>query len=374
MNLSFLGSRKKPWIFVNSAIALGVAVLAGYHFYGQPKQPLPERPSVAAAVMAVQVVTPTYRVLHPSLEAAGALVAQATATCGSDIGPVRVKQVLVDVGDPVKAGQVLATLDSRQADLSLASARAALEQALAVFQSAKDTEDRNKQLAPSHAVSSQALVQSKAQLAQAEASLKAARVQVQSAELQVSRTKVLAPQSGVVTERTVQPGQVVSAGTSFFTLASNPKLQWQAQLTASQLTQVRIGGEALVGTGAEQVKGVISRLSPSVTAGTQMGFAYIDVTSSKLRPGQLVSGSLALPPLRVLTVPETAVVHISGESFVYLVEEGSRVYRKSVTEGLTEGGATAVSGLSPQQLVVREGAGLLHSGDRVTVLKGKASK
>jgi RND family efflux transporter MFP subunit len=265
MNLSFLNPNKNPWILVkglNVIILVGLVAFVGYRSYSQPKQPTPERPSVAAALMAVQVVTPTYRVLHPRLETAGALVAQATASCGADIGPVRVKQVLVDVGDPVKAGQVLATLDSRQADLSLASARAALEQALAVFQSAKDTQDRNKQLAPSHAVSLQALAQSQAQLAQAAASLKAARVQVQSAELQVSRTKVFAPQSGVVTERTVQPGQVVSAGTSFFTLASNPKLQWQAQLTASQLTQVSIGGEALVGTGAEQVKGVISRLSP----------------------------------------------------------------------------------------------------------------
>ena len=131
----------------------------------------------------------------------------------------QVTERLVDVGDQVKVGQVLARLDVQDAQLQLNAAKAQLESAQAAEKNAQDELNRFKQLLPSNAVSRSQYDSVENQYKAALSSLKQAQANYNVTQNQTSYNQLIANKNGVITERNIEIGQVISAGQPAFQLA-----------------------------------------------------------------------------------------------------------------------------------------------------------
>ena len=372
-------SRRVPFVsrrVLGVACGLALATAAGLAVHAHASKSSTRKPSVSpVAVMAVQVVHPDQRLVAQSLQASGAVVAQVNASCGPDVPGQRVTSVLVDVGDRVHKGQALAELDSRSLRIALNQATASVRQAQAAWATAQDAYARDEKLRSSGAVSPQALRAAKDQVAQDLATLQASQAQQASAALQLAHSVIRAPVDGVIASRNVSVGQVSSSGAQFFTVVSVPHLQWQPQLTSQQLARVRVGQAASIQLSAgagKELSGKVVRVSPAVDATTQTALAYVDFDSSKVQPGELLSGSLQEASTQEWTLPASALATQDGVSFVYLVGPKNHVHRKDVQAGASAGSRVVVQGLQPADNVVLSGAALLHEGDLVRVVSGAA--
>jgi RND family efflux transporter MFP subunit len=377
----------RRWILL-AALALAAGGLAWWFL--APKPPVasaaqaPASSTAAApakrdagprAALSVTLVAPTREEWPRTLTAQGNIAAWQEAAVGAELSGFRVTSVLVNVGDRVRKGQTLATLSSDTVTADVAQARAAVAEAEAVLAEAKANAARSRDLASKGFVSPQAATQTATLEQTAAARLAAVKARLQSEEVRLAQTRVVAPDDGTISARATTVGSLAAPGQEMFRLIRGNRLEWRAEVIASELPRLAPGVPAVVRLpSGVDVKGTVRTLAPTVDPQTRTAIVYVDLPvaeSNPARAGMFARGEFELGRAPALTVPQTAVVQREGFSYVFRVQPDGRVAQTKVGVGRRTGDRVEIlEGLAPDAKIVATGAGFLADGDLVRVVDG----
>ena len=291
------------------------------------------------------------------------LVATTTLTAERSIDVVSraggpVTEVLVQEGDAVRAGQLLAQLEQDAVRLSLAEAQAHYDNIAREF-------DRTTELAKRNAVSNQELDNQRYQLELRSIALERTRQQL-------ADTEIRSPLAGIIGERLIEPGATISSNTRVFkVLDPDPLLavmhipdSGRRSLIPGQQVQVLAAGDV-------QAAGFIARISPVVDAESGTVKVTVELDSAGVESGALVPGTFVTVQVPTetrpdaLVVPRRAVLLERDQSIVFRVEEGVAV-RTPVAVGLSARDLVEItSGLTAGAVVVTVGQESLRDGTAV---------
>lgn len=282
----------------------------------------------------------------------------------------------VDVGDLVKKGQLLATLDATTFDLAIRASRADLSSAEATLTNATAAEERMKALLQSN-TTAQATVESAEQTREAaQASLARAQASLRKVEEQLSYTQIRAEFDGVVTATGAEVGQVVAAGNTIVSVARPDERD--AVVDVPNVIGGFRGDElfdvALQINPAIHVNGKVREIAPTAdeTTRTRRIKIALDNPPDTFRLGTTITATLKTAVHEAIIVPPTAVFERDQNSFVWVVDEAANtVSAVPVTVGSTvNGGVIIRDGLTAGRRVVTAGVNSLKDGQPVKVTGG----
>ena len=358
------------------ALALVVLVAAGVIFFSGSGAPTPaETPAAAKPALTVSLTTPQVKEWSKVLPANGNVVAWQEAVIGPEISNYRITEVLVQVGDKVRKGQVLARIASDTVASELAEAQAAVAEAQAGAAEAKGNAARASELKAQGFYSSQLNAQYQTAAHTTAARLAAASARQQAAAVKMSKTSVLASDDGVISARSASVGSLTQPGQELFRLIRGGRLEWRAEVPSADLAAIQPGLVAVViSPNGEAVQGSVRAVAPSVDPQTRNGLVYVDLpVDSPIRAGMFARGEFQLAQSPALTLPQTAVVLREGFAYVFRRDGVERVAQTKVVLGRRLGERVEiVSGLAADASVVENGAGFLADGDVVKIVDGSA--
>ncbi len=326
--------------------------------------------TAASAAQAVSIASAAPREIASGVTVSGPVSAVEEMQLGVELSGQRVTALKVDVGQQVRRGQVLLTLDHRMLDADLAQANAALREAEAGAQLARANLARGQDLARQQFISAMQLDELRAARTQSEARLGTARANRDAIALRRSFADLRAPADGIISKRLVQAGQVVGAGQELLRLIKDGRLEWRAELPSNQLGRVKPGDlvQLAAGDGAT-VQGRVRAVSPGVDATTRTGTIYADLPDAAgLQPGTFLEGRIDTGRAQALAVPAAAVVVRDGFATVFVVDGGKARAVRIEQGGRDDGFVEVRNGLKAGAQVVVDGAGFLGDGDPVRVV------
>ena len=288
----------------------------------------------------------------------------ATATIASDSdAPVvarvqgEVIELLVEEGDVVAEGEVLARLDGQRLRLEMLAAKASLEQARAEY-------ERNMDLHKRGLISAAAFDNLKYDLQALEATYELKR-------LNYGYSSIRAPIAGVVASRDIKPGQHLNVNDVAFRITDTRELIAYLQIPQSELPKFTAGHEASIevaSTPGSAYPARIARISPTIDTrnGTFRATAVIDNSSGELAPGMFGRFSIAYENHSdALVLPAAALIDEDDESAVFVVRN-DEVVRRVVETGIRSGGKVEIlGGLTEADVVVIVGHSNLRDGSKV---------
>src|SRR5688572_5746499 len=270
--------------------------------------------STAKPALTVATTTPQKSRIPVVLAANGNIVAWQEASVGAELPGLRIAEVRVNVGDSVKEGDVLATFDAATVRADMAQAKANVAQAEASAAEAESNADRARRLQGTGALS---VVESQQLLTgekTAQAKVLAARAALQSQEVRLGQTQLRAPDDGIISSRSATVGAVVGAGTELFRLIRKGRLEWRAEVTATELGKLAPGTPArITAASGAQLEGRVRTIGPTVDAQNRNALVYVDVkplpgpASGSARAGMFARGEFELGGVETVTVPQASV-------------------------------------------------------------------
>ena len=333
-----------------------------------------DKVGTAKPALTVTTALPQQGNLPVKLSANGNITAWQDAIIGAESDGLRLVQVLVNVGDQVKAGQVLAVFDGNTVQAEVAQAKASLLEAQANAGEAADNAARARTLANSGALSAQQINQYNTAEQTAKARLEAAKAVLDVQQVRGRQIKVLAPDSGLISARTATVGAVVGAGTELFRMIRGGRLEWRAEVTSAELGRLKAGTVAtvLAASGA-QLQGRVRMIAPTIDPLTRSALVYVDLPvsagmASPAKAGMFARGEFDLGSTPALTIPHPAIVMRDGFNYVFRISPDNRIHQVKVQTGRLDGERVEItSGLTVDVRVVVSGAGFLNDGDLVRV-------
>lgn len=310
----------------------------------------------------VEVAVVSERRIAASYSGTANLEVPADAQVVAKTGGVLLR-VLVEEGDSVRAGQPLAQLDPERARLEVARAEATMRRL-------KANSDRSKELFERQLVSEDANDQLRYEFESAKAAYDLAR-------LELSYTTITAPIAGVIAERMAKPGNLIQINSPLYRIVDTSYLEAVLNVPERELSTMKPGLPIRMAVDAMAGKvftGRVDRISPVVNAQTGT-FRVVGVFAGEeqLRPGMFGRLSIVYDERQAaLTVPRISLIDTSGESAVFVVEEGKAV-RKLLQLGYVNGEfAEVISGLNAGEKVITQGRVAVREGARVEILNAAA--
>lgn len=316
--------------------------------------------------------------MSSKLVANGSIAAWQEAIIGSESNGLRIAEVLVNVGDSVNRGQVLARFANEAVNADVTQAKAGLVEAEATAVEASANADRARGLQASGAISKQQIGQYLTAEQTAKARVAAAKANLDVQLLRLKYTQVLAPDSGLISARTATVGAVVGNGAELFRMIRQGRLEWRAEVTSAELSKISQGMPALViAPNGEQAQGKVRSLAPTVDVNNRTGLVYVDLILPKdkkqahaFKAGMFARGEFVFGNSQALTVPQQAVVVRDGFSYVFKLNNDQRVTQVKVQTGrrMQVNGSEVVeilSGINAGTSIAASGVGFLNDGDLV---------
>ena len=351
-------------------ISLAVAAVAVQVASVEPSSTQP----AAQPALAVTVIHPLPAQLPIRIAANGNIAAWQEASVGIQANGLMLSEVRVNVGDSVRRGQVLAVFEAAPVAAEFAHSRAALAEAEAALGEAVANGQRARDLQASGALSAQQISQYLTAERMAQARLAAAQALAETQGLRLAQTRVLAPDDGVISARSATVGAVLPTGQELFRLIRRGRLEWRAEVAAPQLARLKPGQVATVTpVGGDSIRGTLRMVSPVVDPQTRNGLVYVDLPAGSLaRAGMFARGDIEIGAgSPALTLPQAAVLLREGFHYVLKVGPDSRVVQAKVKVGQRAGDRIEIlAGVDSGSKVVAAGGAFLGDGDLVQVGKG----
>ena len=327
--------------------------------------------SAARAALTVTATQPQRTELPLKLSASGSIAAWQEASVGTEANGLRLAEVLVNVGDRVQRGQVLARFAPDTVRADLAQIRASVAEAEATLADAAANAQRARELQTTGALSQQQINQYLTAERTAKARLDAQRAAADVQQLRLKQTQVVAPDAGVISARSATVGAVLPAGQELFRLIRGGRLEWRAEVASVDLAKLKPGMSATVKVGNDAaVSGTLRMVAPTVDPQTRNGIVYVDLPASSLvRAGMFARGDFDVGRGSGITLPQTAVVLRDGFSYVFRIGPDNKVAETKVQVGQRVGDRVELTaGLDANARVVASGGGFLGDGDTVRVV------
>lgn len=339
--------------------ALAFAVIA-FAVIGCSKEVPPPLKQPARAVTVAEV---ELRPITGRTAASGLLVPREEAAVGVELAGFRVKDVLVEEGALVKAGQALARLDDTLLRAKVAQARANYEQE-------RSQADRVKGLDGSGVLSDEEIALRRSQAL-------VAKAQLNDLTTQAERMTVRAPVGGLVIERNVRPGSVSGGSEPMFRIARDQLIELDAEVPEDALAGIELDSPVAVTLpGGKTFEGTVRLLSPRIDPQTKLGRARVKLpVDAALRAGGFASATFQRELEPVPAVPEKAVQFEASGPLITVIEADNRAKRLSVrTGGRANGYVELIDGPPPGTRVALGGGAFLLNGDLVDPKLSDAAK
>lgn len=356
-----------------AAVAGIIILVAAFLIFGRGGE---EQTAAAGAgpgggqVPTVTVVVPGRTQVARTIAATGSLAARVDMPVGVAGEGGMVAAVLVQPGQWVGAGQTLAVIDRTVQVQQTQQMAAQVQVARADAALAQNEYERSESLVGRGFVSKADLDRKKAARDAANARVRVAQANMSEMRARVGRLNIRAPAAGLVLERNVEPGQVVSAGSpALFRVARGGEMELKAQLSEADLTALHVGSPASVTPvgAAQSLSGSVWQISPVVNMQNRQGVARVALAyDPSLRPGGFASVEIVAGSAEAPVLPESAIQSDDKGNYVYVVAKGNRAERRPVKTGtVTPAGIAVVEGLNGNEMVVLRAGGFLNPGDRV---------
>ena len=394
-NLSKKTASKLPlWLLPVLAAVLIIGVLLGKYWGGSDEAATDESPvssgtssdgatasatSTEQAVLSVETVSPSQDDIGNTLSADGTIDAKDTANVSAKVNGVAIERILVEEGDRVKAGQVLAIFDTDAMEQQVLQAEADVAEAEATLANASADAARVLPLIDIDAISKQEADRYRTAKLQAQAALQASKARLSTQRLSVDNATVVAPVSGVISEKMAEVG-MVAGGEPLFTIIKGGILEWRADIDPKLVGEVSVGTPVRVSLpDGDTVMGKVSRIAPTADNNRQITIYASLAANAKVRAGMYQTGEFLLGSASTQTVPNSAIVSNDGYDYVMLVtnvttQDGQtmgRIKQQRVTLGERLGENVAVlEPLPSDSQIVKQGGSFLNDGDLVRIVDG----
>lgn len=348
-------------------LILALIVTAGY-WYFVSRNAAPESTDNEAPT--VSVIVPGKQQVIGQINATGTLAARRDIPIAVVGEGGRVTKVYVDAGQWVEKGQIMATIDRSVQNQQAASLGASVSASRADLNLAQANLDRAARLVDRGFISKADIDRLTATRDSAAARVQVALAQLNETRARNNRLDIVAPVSGLVLERTIEPGQTVTQGSGVvFRMAQNGEFELRARLGEGDLAKLTVGTRAdVIPAGAAQpVSGQIWQIAPIIDPQTRQGIARIALGYDKsLRPGGFASTTIESGTANVAVLPESAIQNDSKGSYVYIVGSDNKATRRDVKIGsVIQAGLTITEGLSGNEKVIARAAGFVSPGETV---------
>jgi RND family efflux transporter MFP subunit len=369
--------RKRRRTIIIALIVSALVLLGAWLMFGRGDGKAADAGKGAKQAPTVTVVVPGRQTVDRVVSATGNLAARREMPVGVAGEGGMVSSVLVEPGQWVGAGQVLATIDRRVQAQQSVSLGAQIAVAEADARLAQSELDRAQALVSRGFISKADIDRKMATRDSARARVNVARAQYQQSQASNSRLDIRAPAAGLILERKVEPGQVVSGGSGvLFRIAKGGEIELLARLGESDLARMTVGQQATVTPvgSAQGFTGQIWQVAPVIDPASRQGIARIAVPYDKaLRPGGFAAARIISGAADVPLLPESAVQSDAKGNFVYIVGKGNKVERREVQVGdVNDQGVTILSGLSGQEAVVLSAGAFLNPGEVIIPQRTKS--
>lgn len=380
---------------VIAAIALSAGLSVSVN---AQEQAAPARPQAEASRLPAIVVTQvSSRPMVDSVVASGTVRPVQEIFVQPLVDGLSIKTLHADVGDRVKAGDVVAELNSdslllqksqlqanrAKAEAALAQYRAQVIEAQANADDAERQRDRAVTLSRNGTVSISQVEQltasadaalarlnaAKQAVSAGEADIKVVEAQIDDIDLKLERTEVKAPVDGVISARDAKVGAIASgSGTPLFTMIRDGAIELVADVPESAIRRIKAGmpAKVTVAGGSDQLPGKVRLVSPVVDAATRLGSVHIVVDESTgAKSGMYASARIIINEVTAPSLPQSAVTTERAGTIARKVEDNV-VKQVQVEIGIQDSGYVQIlNGLAEGDIVVAKAGAFVRDGDRI---------
>jgi RND family efflux transporter MFP subunit len=366
-------ARRRTWLVALLAIA-GIAAIVGL-LYWRAHQAKPSAPP--AGPPAVSVMVPGTTLVSDQVTAIGSISARRDMPVGVAGEGGMISEIRAEAGQFVGRGQVLAEVDSAVQRAQLQQLQAGVVQAQADARLAQSELDRAQALVSRGFISKADIDRRTATRDSARARVAVAQAQVREMQERIARLAIRAPEAGLVLQRMVEPGQIVSPGSgALYRIAAGGQMELRAQVAEQDMPQLKVGQTATVNPvgSANRYAGTVWLLEPVIDPRTRQGVARIALPASPdIRSGGFANVSIDGVRAQRPVVPQSAVQADAQGSSVLVVAPDGTVAKRAVKIGtISEAGVAITQGLAGTERVVVSAGAFLRPGEKVTPVLRKA--
>ena len=362
-------SRRSAHYTLLAVTTLSLAPLAAC---GKQSEAPADQTAVVQTIGPDNMAVATSDTLSSGPSISGTLAADREARLRAEVAGA-VLQTYADAGQRVNAGTVLARIDDAAVRDAALSARSGVTQASVAAQQAERELQRARTLAAAGAIADRDVESAERANLSAQAGLAEAQARLSSAEKNLRNTVVRAPFAGIVAEKAVSPGDIVTPGSAMFTVIDPRSLRVEASVPAMSLGEVRVGAPVtFTVNGADRaLTGRVTRIAPMVNAQTKQVAIQASVPNNAgvLVAGLFVEGRVSSQKRVGVLVPEQAVDQ-TGITPSVMRLKGGKVEKVDVLLGLRDEVAERVevtTGLASGDTVLLGAARGISVGVPVTV-------
>ena len=367
-------ARGRRRLLIGLVVVLLVVGAAAWYFL----QPKPEEKAATPQIPSVTVVVPGSHPVGRTINATGSLAAKREMPVGVAGEGGMVTRVLVEPGDWVNAGQVLALVDRSVQSQTAASLAAQINVARSDLVLAQAELERAQQLVGRGFISQADVQRRIATRDSAAARLKVAQATLSEQRARNDRLDIRAPAAGLVLTRQVEPGQIISSASgTLFRMAKAGEMEMRAQVAESDLIGMRSGATAQVTPVGEarSFAGHVWQVSPVIDPQTRQGIARIQLAyDPALRPGGFASASIVNGESAQPQLPQSALMSDDKGNYVYVVDSANKVQVRRVRIGtVTENDVAIADGLTGSERVVLSAGAFLNPGQEIRPIRAAAA-
>ncbi len=371
--------RRRRWLIIAAVVAaLLIAFVAMRMMGGGTEEKAPGAGAGRGGqIPSVTVVVPGRSQIARTITASGSLAARRDQPIGIAGQGGRVVRVMVDAGSWVRAGQTLAVVDRSVQAQQAAQLSAQVEAARAQAALAQNNYDRAQALQARGFVSKAEIDSKKASRDAAFAQVRVALAQLGATRAQIGQLNIVAPSAGLILERNIELGQIVSPGSpALFRLAEGGQMELLAQMSQQDLAFVREGMPATVTPvgSTNSISGRVWQVAPVINAQSRLGEVRIAIPyTPAIRPGGFAEARITSGATTAPLLPQSAVLSDEKGNYVYIINAKNEVERRAVKIGdVSEVGVTIAEGLSGQEAVVQSAGPFLNPGQKVSPRRARA--
>jgi RND family efflux transporter MFP subunit len=362
--------RKRIAIIAGGIVAVLVLVIALMMFGRHGNQAGNTAAANAGQIPTVSVIVPGQSQVGRVVTASGPLAAKRDQPIGIAGQGGRVTSVAVDAGTWVRAGQVLATVDTSVQAQQSAQQAAQIAAAKANAELAQSEYDRAQALVGRGFISKTDLETKKAARDAAAAQVRVTEAQLGQTRAQIAQLYVRAPTAGLILSRSVEVGQIVSPGSgALFHEALGGEMEMRAQLSQQDLQFIHVGMPVSVTpVGSPQsFTGSVWQVAPTIDPTSRLGEVRISIPyNPAIRPGGFADAKISAGTTTAPLLPQSAVLSDDQGNYVYVIDADNKVQRRNIKIGtVSDAGVTIASGLTGQERVVLSAGPFLNPGQKV---------
>jgi membrane fusion protein, multidrug efflux system len=324
----------KRWMVVTGIVALVLAAGGGYFAMAKMKadksdsdKKSEKKADIPLALSALDLARASSATIAQTLAISGSVEAGRQAMVRSRHSGVAT-QMTKRAGDTVKQGELLARVDSDELRLRIGEREATIRQTQAALTVAESARAQQRSLSDRGFISKAALDSAESSYISAKTAHENATSQLNMARSALSETALTAPITGVISKRSVEPGERIGNEMQVFQIIDPNSLEVAVQIPAERASELKIGQAATfkidTAAGAEKVESKLTRIVPNASAGARTVEARFALpVGTPIPAGAFLSGQLALSQKTVpVAVPRVAVRSDGGGSYIWAVQDG----------------------------------------------------